>query len=147
MKRYKQLKDLPWSKKGAVWTQEGMDYFRTDQTSNFTMPYWQIALNGSDWFEPIDECECDQVFKNEHGCTACKRKLTDSDKEALLPILKKEKPKKIEELPVVVSCKFDYTNLVTTQQKINQIIDSHEDLRERLERAERYIADQILLKD
>ena len=42
-------------------------------------------------FEPIEEeeCNCDQIFKGPHGCTACDRGLSKEDKEALLPILKK----------------------------------------------------------
>ena len=47
-------------------------------------------------FEPIEEeeCNCDQIFKGPHGCTACDRGLSKEDKEALLPILKKGKSDK-----------------------------------------------------
>lgn len=103
MSKYKQLKDLPWSKAGTVWTKCGSFY-------NSEIPHIQIHYNwiqdNPDWFELLSEAIEDGPYpkrspdklQEEEDCQCdAARASRRKEKEKLLKDDWGKKPQKLEE--------------------------------------------------
>lgn len=78
--KYRQIKDLPWSKAGTEWyysstDEHGNQMWGSNSTAMMIMGLW-IEEEDSEWFEPILSCD-HEVNPNADYCWKCGEKKKD----------------------------------------------------------------------